>query len=103
MDFSAPPPHPWALPFDDVADAFGVGLGDGLSEAEAARRLEIAGPNRLREARPVSAWTILRRQVQSLVTLLLVAATVASFVFREWAEGIAIAAVILLKIGRAHV
>ncbi|HEY4595937.1 MAG TPA: cation-transporting P-type ATPase, partial [Thermoanaerobaculia bacterium] len=99
MDFSAPPPHPWALPFDDVADAFGVGLGEGLSEAEAARRLEIAGPNRLREARPVSAWTILLRQVQSLVTLLLVAATAASFVFREWAEGIAIAAVIFLNVG----
>ena len=73
--------------------------GEGLSEAEAARRLEIAGPNRLREARPASAWTILLRQVQSLVTLLLVAATAASFVFHEWAEGIAIAAVILLNVG----
>jgi Ca2+-transporting ATPase len=70
-----------------------------LSEAEAARRLTVAGPNRLREARPASAWTILLRQVQSLVTLLLVAATAASFVFREWAEGIAIAAVILLNTG----
>jgi P-type Ca2+ transporter type 2C len=93
------PPPPWALPAAGVADALGVRPGLGLSAAEAARRLAIAGPNRLREARPVSAWTILRRQVQSLVTLLLVAATVASFVFREWAEGIAIAAVILLNTG----
>ncbi|HET9210701.1 MAG TPA: cation-transporting P-type ATPase [Thermoanaerobaculia bacterium] len=93
------PPNPWALPSAEVADALGVRPGEGLSEAEAARRLEIAGPNRLREARPVSAWTILLRQVQSLVTLLLVAATAASFIFREWAEGIAIAAVILLNTG----
>jgi len=93
------PTQPWALPSAGVADALGVRPGEGLSEAEAARRLAIAGPNRLREARPVSAWTILRRQVQSLVTLLLVAATAASFVFREWAEGIAIAAVILLNTG----
>ncbi|MFL6232825.1 MAG: cation-translocating P-type ATPase [Thermoanaerobaculia bacterium] len=93
------PSHPWALPSAEVAAALGVRPGEGLGEAEAARRLEIAGPNRLRETRPASAWTIFRRQVQSLVTLLLVAATVASFVFREWAEGIAIAAVILLNTG----
>ncbi len=93
------PPDPWALPAAGVADALAVRPGEGLSAAEAARRLAIAGPNRLREARPVSAWTILLRQVQSLVTLLLVAATAASFVFREWAEGIAIAAVILLNTG----
>ncbi|HEY4572369.1 MAG TPA: HAD-IC family P-type ATPase, partial [Thermoanaerobaculia bacterium] len=99
MDFSTPPPHPWALPPADLADALGVHPTEGLSEAEAARRLAIVGPNRLREARPASAWTILLRQVQSLVTVLLVAATAASFVFREWAEGIAIAAVILLNVG----
>ncbi len=93
------PSQPWALPAAGVADALGVHPAEGLSGAEAARRLAVAGPNRLREARPVSAWTILRRQVQSLVTLLLVAATAASFVYREWAEGIAIAAVILLNTG----
>src|SRR5436305_1621057 len=96
---NALPPHPWSLPPADVAGALGGGPDARLGEAKAARRLEPVGPNRVREARPVSAWTILLRQVQSLVTLLLVAATVASFVFREWAEGIAIAAVILLNTG----
>src|SRR5436853_2324063 len=87
MDLTSPLPQPWSRPATEVADALRVRQGQGLGEAEAARRLEVAGPNRLRESRRVSAWTILRRQVQSLVTLLLVAATVASFVFREWAEG----------------
>ncbi len=93
------PLQPWALSPAEVADALGVRPEEGLTAAEAARRLAAAGPNRLREARPVSAWTVLRRQVQSLVTLLLLAATAASFVFGQWAEGIAIAAVIVLNTG----
>jgi len=93
--FPSTPFH--ATPAAEAAALLGVSPADGLSEDEAARRLEAAGPNRLQVARRASAWRILLRQFQGLTTLLLAAAAAAAFVFAEWVEGLAIVAVLALN------
>ncbi|HEX5760602.1 MAG TPA: cation-transporting P-type ATPase [Thermoanaerobaculia bacterium] len=90
---------PWARSAADVAAALGVHPGEGLSAAEARRRLAAHGPNRLAGGAPAKAGHILLRQFRSLVTALLAAAAAAAFVFGEWVEGIAVAAVIALNAG----
>ncbi|MFY9823320.1 MAG: cation-transporting P-type ATPase [Thermoanaerobaculia bacterium] len=82
---------------DEVARAHGVDPASGLAEAEATRRLAIAGPNQLHEIRRASAWRIFLRQLQGLTTLLLAVAAVAAFAFAEWVEGVAIVAVLALN------
>jgi hypothetical protein len=55
----------------------------GLSDREAASRLQRYGPNRLSPPRPVSALTILRDQLTGVVVLLLFAAAVISLLLGD--------------------
>jgi P-type Ca2+ transporter type 2C len=87
----------WAIEGPAVAAALEVVPGDGLANAEAAHRLALLGPNRLAAGRRAAAWRILLRQLESLTTLLLVAAAIVAFLFDDWPEGIAIAAVLVLN------
>ncbi len=70
---------------------------DGLSESEAAQRLERYGPNALEIAKPTSAWKILVDQFKSLVVLLLIGAAALAVVMGDTAEAVAIGAVLLLN------
>jgi Ca2+-transporting ATPase len=87
----------WALPAGEVAARLQVEPASGLSTDEAARRLAAGGANRLPGARRTSAWRLFARQLESLTTLLLVAAAAAAFLFGEWVEGLAIVAVLALN------
>ena len=70
----------------------------GLSSAEAQRRLERYGPNRLAEAPKEPRWRAFLRQFQDLlIIILLIAAVVSLLVSREWETPIAIAVVVLLN------
>ncbi|MGZ3331111.1 MAG: cation-transporting P-type ATPase [Gemmatimonadaceae bacterium] len=60
------------------------GNPNGLSEAEAARRLVLHGPNVLSPARTESPWRILVRQLRSVVVGLLVIATVVAWWTSEY-------------------
>ncbi|HTY29483.1 MAG TPA: cation-transporting P-type ATPase, partial [Mycobacterium sp.] len=51
---------------------------EGLSSTEAAARLARVGPNSLRTHR-VSAWAVLRRQLNNAVLMLLAVTAVVSF------------------------
>lgn len=62
-----------AIPAEEALRLLGS-TPQGLSAAEAARRLERDGPNIFRAARPEPAWKILLVQLRSVVTALLVAA-----------------------------
>ena len=87
-----------ARPADEVARHFGVEPGGGLSAAEAGRRLERHGPNRLVEAPRAPWWLAFLRQFQDLlIVILLVAAVVSLLVSREWETPAAIAFVVLLN------
>jgi Ca2+-transporting ATPase len=66
-------------PEEALADA-GVDAATGLSQAEAARRLEEYGPNRFAEAKTDPTWLRFLRQYQDLMQLVLVGAGIVSIV-----------------------
>jgi len=70
---------------------------EGLSAAEAARRLQIHGPNQLERAKATSAWALLANQLRSVVVFLLVAAALTALLFGDVVEAAAIGAVLLIN------
>ena len=70
---------------------------EGLTEDEAAERLEAYGPNQLVVRRPVSAWKLLVDQVKSVVVLLLLAAAAVALLIGDLLEAAAIGAVLLIN------
>ena len=70
---------------------------DGLTSDEAARRLEVDGPNRLAPPVSASAWRILLDQLGSVVVLLLVAAAAVSLLLGDFVETAAIVVVLLVN------
>jgi Ca2+-transporting ATPase len=88
----------YARPADDAVRDLEVDPSTGLSSAEAQRRLERHGPNRLAEAPKEPRWRAFLRQFQDLlIIILLIAAVVSLLVSREWETPIAIAVVVLLN------
>jgi Ca2+-transporting ATPase len=91
-----PPVH--ALPAAQVMQQLDADAGEGLSPAEATRRIERDGPNRLAEARREPRWRAFLRQFQDLlIIILLVAAVVSLVVTREWETPVVIALVVMLN------
>ena len=70
----------------------------GLSSAEAAERLRVNGPNRLRPPRHASPLRILADQLRSMVMLLLLAAGVISVAVGDRIEASAIFAVLAINV-----
>lgn len=60
---------PHTLSVDQLASETGANLVDGLTEAEAKRRLEKYGPNELVDGPGVNPTKILLRQVANAMTL----------------------------------
>ena len=93
-----------ARPAGAVLAALGSDGARGLAEVEARRRFARDGPNELTAEPPVPAWRRFLAQFQSILVLLLLAATAISlalwFVERETAlpyDAIAIVAIVLLN------
>lgn len=82
---------------DEVLKALEVDPDLGLGQDEVRQRLDRHGPNKLRETKSRSAWTILLDQFKSVVIIVLVIAGGVAFTFQHWPEGIAIAAVLLVN------
>jgi magnesium-transporting ATPase (P-type) len=70
---------------------------DGLSEAEAARRLQQHGPNRLAEAPPVPAWQRLLRQFNNTLLIVLMLAAAVTGWMGHWVDTVVILAVVVLN------
>jgi len=90
-----PPFH--AQSAQQVLDRFEVDPGHGLSNQHVKQRRETYGPNKLRQAESRSVLQILLEQFKSMVILVLLIAGTVAFAFRHWAEGIAIAAVLMVN------
>jgi len=88
---------PWTEPYQEVLQELEVDPETGLTDAEIEQRLQMYGPNKLREAERRSALVIFFEQFQNIIVLLLGSATVISFLFGETVEGLAILAVILIN------
>ncbi len=69
----------------------------GLTDEQAAARLERYGLNKLREAPPTTIWQLLWAQFDDFVVLLLIAAAVISALLGDWVEAAAIMAIVVLN------
>ncbi len=76
---------------------------EGLSSAEARRRLAQFGPNELQQAEPISRWQILLSQFKNVLILILLVATAISGVLGHQVEAIAIAAIVLFSVLMGYV
>ena len=93
---SSPTDPLWQVTTDRALDAL-ESAPTGLGANDAQRRLEEAGPNRLREIEHRSLLEILGEQLKSLVVLLLAAAMGVSFLVGQTIEGLAIVAVLAIN------
>ncbi len=75
---------------------------EGLSSAEAAARLARDGPNSLRTHR-VSAWAVLRRQLNNAVLALLAITAVVSFFLGDSTQAVIIGIILAVSIGLGFV
>lgn len=82
----------------EALEALRVDRDEGLSGDEASARRTKHGPNRLREAKARSAWSILFDQFKSMVLAVLAIAAGVAFAFQRLAEGAAISAVLLINV-----
>lgn len=69
----------------------------GLSTAEAEKRLQQFGSNQLQEPHSIRPWRIAVRQFQSLLILLLVIAAIISGVLGDWIDCLVISAIVILN------
>jgi Mg2+-importing ATPase len=86
-----------ALTLPDVLGRLETGEA-GLTSAEAARRLELYGPNMLR-SHGVSALSVLVRQLRSYLLALLLVAAVVSAVVGDVTEALIIGAIMAMSVG----
>ncbi len=86
-----------AKPVDEVLAALETDAARGLSEREAAVRLEQYGPNALREQPRPTFWHRLLAQFQSFVIYILIFAAILSAALGDWIEAAAISAIVLLN------
>jgi Ca2+-transporting ATPase len=91
-------PRPWhTLSIEQTRAALGTD-DDGLSNDEAARRLERDGPNELPRADRVSAWKVLAEQFQNVLIVILLIAVALSALLGETLEAVVIAVIVLFTI-----
>ncbi len=69
----------------------------GLSDEEAAKRLQHYGPNQLAEKPPVSFWKMLLDQFNNFVVIMLIIASVISAFLGDYIEAAAIMAIVILN------
>jgi len=94
-----PPPEsgkPWSVGAGEVEAGLDSGP-DGISPAEAARRLERFGPNLLKEEEATSPLVILLRQLRNPLVYILLLATLVTIALGEWVDAIVIGAVVVLN------
>jgi P-type Ca2+ transporter type 2C len=72
--------EPWCEDVAVVAERLGTDVARGLTDAQAADRLERVGPNQLEAAEPVAAWRKLVEQFRDPLVYLLLAAVAVSLV-----------------------
>ncbi|KAI1276918.1 hypothetical protein F5Y07DRAFT_117369 [Xylaria sp. FL0933] len=89
---------PHILTIDQLEHLLETDARNGLSHAEAARRLGEYGPNRVKAAKGLSVWKILLRQVSNSLTVVLILVMALSFAIHDYTEGGVITAVIVLNI-----
>ena len=86
-----------ALKGADVISRLEIDREQGLSNAEAAKRINSFGSNELKEAPPTSIWVKIYEQFANFLVILLIVAAVISAVLGDWVEAAAIMTIVLLN------
>ena len=86
----------YGLEVEETAEGLGTSLSSGLSEQEAARRLEQYGLNELASAGAVAPWRLLLEQFRNVLILILLVAVGLSLVLGHATEAVVIAAIVVL-------
>ncbi|MGE5380712.1 MAG: calcium-translocating P-type ATPase, SERCA-type [Methylocystaceae bacterium] len=87
----------WALPETEVTHGLMVDAGKGLTEKEAAHRLQANGENQLDHSEGLSPWKMLLSQFTDTMVLVLLGATVVSGLLGEMVDAAAIMAIVILN------
>src|SRR5215469_1326618 len=82
---------------EEVAQALGVQVSDGLTAARAAELLSANGPNALPEEKPKPGWRRFVDQYRSYMQIILVAAAVVSALIKEWGTVVVLLALTVLN------
>lgn len=90
--------QPYSLTTDQCIETFKSNKSQGLTVEEAKQRLQVDGPNSIQEAKAISIWTLLLRQVANALTVILLAAMALSFGVRDYVEGAVVLAVIAVNV-----
>jgi Ca2+-transporting ATPase len=92
------PGAPWhALPIGELIERIVTDPENGLSTAEARRRLALVGPNAIDEPRAEPWWRGVLRQFDALVVWILLAAATVALAMGDWADAAAIAAIVVVN------
>ncbi|HZY42681.1 MAG TPA: HAD-IC family P-type ATPase, partial [Anaerolineae bacterium] len=92
------PQTPWhSQPIDKVLSDLDTQLEHGLSESEAAARLQTHGPNELRERPRPPWWKMVVDQLNSFVVILLIVASVISALLGDTIEAVVIMSIVVLN------
>ncbi|HEU4715092.1 MAG TPA: magnesium-translocating P-type ATPase [Pyrinomonadaceae bacterium] len=86
----------WSVPFNELAERLDT-TRDGLTSAEAKRRVRTYGPNRLSTSKRAGSLTLLIAQFKSPLILILLVAVGLSFFFNESIDAVIIIAIVLLS------
>ncbi len=97
LDVPDTPTPPHILSPDEVLEQLATPVESGLSSEEAARRLQVYGPNELTEAPRTTIWQTLWGQFNNFVVILLIAAALISALLGDWVESGAILAIVILN------
>lgn len=89
----------WTRSVEETAESLAADISDGLSDAEAGRRLREKGRNVLRTRSRRSLLSLLVSQFTNVIMLLLAAAAAASFLFGHFVDGAGIFVAILVNAG----
>lgn len=87
----------YSLPIEEVLKKLNTDREEGLSDKEAEKRLKEKGYNELRNKRPKTILELLWRELTDPMILILLAASILSFVLKEWVEGAVILIIICVN------
>lgn len=88
---------PWhAQPIQEVYETLHTSE-EGLSDAEAAKRLQTDGRNELRAKPPKTTLQMLKAQLVDPMVLILIGAAVCSAILKEWTEASVIAFIVVIN------
>jgi len=93
----APQPAWHSQPVEKVLEDLATHREQGLTTPEAQKRLEQYGHNELREKPPTPLWQRILDQLKEFVVLLLIGASIVSFLLGDDVEAAAIIAIVILN------